>query len=299
VSAARPACRRAFLVGCPRSGTTLLQSLIAAHPEVVSFPETFFFAKVVPGPPHRWRRRLGFASSEAPGVLHDLDALGVPADPTPPSLPTVTIHGYAQRFVRRMDQAARDASATLWLEKTPSHARHVARITREVPDVRFVHLIRAGEAVAASLRGAGNSDPEVWNSSTALQLVQVWSRYLGYSERWIRHPNHVFVSYERLVDETAEVMPRLCSFLGISADSVAIDQILTGYSTSSERVVGRLVRSAGQPTLETEPWKLDVSHQIANRNDVKFHQLFTPTEQAEVSAAVRREQALVASFPCL
>lgn len=299
MSPAPAACRRAFLVGCPRSGTTLLQSLIAAHPEVVSFPETFFFSKVVPGPPHRWRRRLGFASTEAPVVLRDLGALGVPADPSPPRLPTVTIHGYARRFVRRMDRAAGDASAGLWLEKTPSHARHIARITREIPDVRFVHLIREGEAVAASLRGAGNADPEVWNSSTALQLVQVWSRYLRYSEPWIGHPRHVFVSYERLVDETADVMPRLCGFLGVSTDSAAIDQILSGYGASSERVVGRLVRSAGQPALETEPWKLDVSDQIANRNDVKFRQLFTPAEQAEVTVAVRREQALVASFPCL
>ena len=32
-----------FLVGCPRSGTTLLQSLIASHPQVYSLPETNFF----------------------------------------------------------------------------------------------------------------------------------------------------------------------------------------------------------------------------------------------------------------
>jgi hypothetical protein len=299
VSAVPAACRRAFLVGCPRSGTTLLQSLIAAHPEAVSFPETFFFAKVVPRPPHRWRRRLGFASTEAPEALRDLDALGVPDDPAPPSLPTPTIHGYAQRFVRRMDRAAHDATATLWLEKTPSHARHIARITGEVPDARFVHLIRAGESVAASLRSAGDSDPEVWNSSTALQLVQVWRRYLGYSQPWIGQPNHVFVSYERLVAEAGAVMGRLFGFLGISSDAAAIEQVLSGYSASSERVVGRVIHSAGQPTLQVEPWKLDVSGQIDNRNDLKFRELFTQTEQAEVSAAVRREQALVASFPCL
>ena len=35
--------RGIFLVGCPRSGTTLLQSLIAAHPLVTSFSESNFF----------------------------------------------------------------------------------------------------------------------------------------------------------------------------------------------------------------------------------------------------------------
>ena len=34
---------RIFLVGCPRSGTTLLQSLLAANSKVLSFPETHFF----------------------------------------------------------------------------------------------------------------------------------------------------------------------------------------------------------------------------------------------------------------
>jgi hypothetical protein len=38
---------RFFLVGCPRSGTTLLQSLIVAHSQIASFPESKFFQRVV------------------------------------------------------------------------------------------------------------------------------------------------------------------------------------------------------------------------------------------------------------
>ncbi len=34
---------RVFIVGAPRSGTTLLQSMLAAHPRTVSFPETQYF----------------------------------------------------------------------------------------------------------------------------------------------------------------------------------------------------------------------------------------------------------------
>ncbi|NJL55543.1 sulfotransferase [bacterium] len=36
------ACPPLFLVGCPRSGTTLLQSMLASHPQIASFPETKF-----------------------------------------------------------------------------------------------------------------------------------------------------------------------------------------------------------------------------------------------------------------
>ncbi|MGL4503377.1 MAG: sulfotransferase family protein, partial [Planktothrix sp.] len=42
---------RIFLVGCPRSGTTLLQSLLAAHPQIASFPESHFFQSLAPAQP--------------------------------------------------------------------------------------------------------------------------------------------------------------------------------------------------------------------------------------------------------
>ena len=35
--------KRIFLIGCPRSGTTIAQVMLAGHPEILSFPETQFF----------------------------------------------------------------------------------------------------------------------------------------------------------------------------------------------------------------------------------------------------------------
>src|SRR5687768_3975926 len=36
---------RIFVVGCPRSGTTLVQSLLAAHSKIVTFTESHLFDK--------------------------------------------------------------------------------------------------------------------------------------------------------------------------------------------------------------------------------------------------------------
>jgi len=44
----RLAFTRIFLVGCPRSGTTLLQSMLARHDRVFTFPESHLFARSVP-----------------------------------------------------------------------------------------------------------------------------------------------------------------------------------------------------------------------------------------------------------
>ncbi|MGH2908559.1 MAG: sulfotransferase family protein, partial [Solirubrobacteraceae bacterium] len=287
-----------FLVGCPRSGTTLLQSLIAAHQDVVSFPETFFFTKVVPSPMGR-RHRLHVASAQAPTALRDLDALGVAADPARPALPSVTVRGYARRFVRRMDRAAAEAGAGLWLEKTPSHVRHISRIEAEVAGARFIHIVREGEAVVASLRDAHERDPEAWPSSAALDLVGLWKLYVGLSTPWVGRHNHAFVSYERLVADTESVLRAVCAFLGLRAEDGVVEELLNGYTASSERVIGRVLHAAGSGTLRGEPWKQDVTREIGNRNQDKFRSLFNEAERRQISAEVAPVRETLCAIPFL
>jgi len=86
----RPAPRRVFIVGCPRSGTTFLQNSLAAHPAVLSLPETTYFDRILNNA-GRWiagddsapaPRPFGFARGRthrcAPGALRELaEQLGV------------------------------------------------------------------------------------------------------------------------------------------------------------------------------------------------------------------------------
>ena len=287
-----------FLVGCPRSGTTLLQSLLFAHEGVVSFPETFFFVKVLPTT-GRWRRRFGLPSPEAPVAVTQLDALGVAADPSPSRLDFLTVRGYAGHFVRRMDRSAREAGASVWVEKTPRHARHVKGIERRVPDARFIHMIRSGEAVCASLRDVGDSEPELWGTSSALELVEIWRRYLHYSLAWIGRENHVFVSYERLVEDPEQVMAKLCRFLDLADDPGALERMLGGYRASAAGVIGRVVGSDTGTRVADEPWKAGTDGAIANRNEEKLRRVFDEQERADIARAVATEAAALATIPFL
>ena len=139
-----------FLVGSPRSGTTLLQSMLGAHPEVLTLPETIFF-KGAWGRlwPHR---RWGVVSPRAARrVLHRAaDDLGRPV--RAPLWPTMA--AYSRAFVTLLDDAAGASGASVWLEKSPPHLECIDLITRHVRDVRFVHLVRDGRAVVASFLGA-------------------------------------------------------------------------------------------------------------------------------------------------
>lgn len=61
-----------FLVGCPRSGTTLLQRLLDAHPDVAVAPETFFVERF-------WQRREEYGPLADDRcferLLHDISAV--------------------------------------------------------------------------------------------------------------------------------------------------------------------------------------------------------------------------------
>lgn len=286
---------RAFLVGSPRSGTTLLQSLLTAHPSVVSFPETFFFEKVVPRA--GLRRRLGLASARTPEAIANLDALGIGCGAARDPGRLASVGRCARIFTARMDAAARRADASLWLEKTPGHLRYVAEIERHVPRARIVHLVRAGEAVVASLHEVKQRHPDVWHGPEDLdELVGVWRANLHRTRDCVGRPNHAFVSYERLVEDPAGVMAALCAFLDLRGDSDAIDQVLAGYGASAAKVTGRVNGSVG---VVEEPWKATVAAPISNRNDAKFRALFSEAEQAVIREAVARERAVVESIPYL
>ncbi|MDP5181620.1 sulfotransferase [Blastococcus sp. BMG 814] len=129
--------RRIFVVGCPRSGTTLLQSFLAAHPQVHSFPETHFFHRLQA--PRGGRRAAGLAATGAAGRLDEAAGrLGAPR--RRPVLPTVRRSGAA--FVAMADAAARRNGADTWVEKTPANLYVLDLIERVVPGAQVVHIVR-------------------------------------------------------------------------------------------------------------------------------------------------------------
>lgn len=251
--------RRVFVVGCPRSGTTLLQSLLHAHRQIRSQPETHFLPMMLGSEEHRrcdadrprapvarlrhWRRDAFARWSlvdprRATRAWAFLRQLNLPVDA--PDRDRWRLATQLRAFVRTLDAHALALHKPIWVEKTPDHLFYIDHLRAGVPDARFIHVQREATQVVGSLYRAARDHPG-WRPFLSLQkCVDRWDTAHRESERWRGDPRHLHVSYETLVREPHDTLGRVLAFLGCEPDVT----LWSRYRT----VAGGLIRA-------DEPWK--------------------------------------------
>ncbi|MFQ5560704.1 MAG: sulfotransferase, partial [Nitrospinota bacterium] len=167
-----PVKKRVFLVGCARSGTTMLQALLAGHPQIASFPETHFFEKSLPG----------FAALFSRGFkMHSVLSEWIRLNPVL-NLPVHTVGRHWSRksmvheFKKVMDNLTKESEKEIWVEKTPGHIMHLDFIEKHFSDAAFIHIMRDGRAVIASLYEVTRKYPEEWGGERPLlECIHEWN----------------------------------------------------------------------------------------------------------------------------
>lgn len=264
---------RIFLVGCPRSGTTLLQSLISAHPQIASFPESKFFNALVS--PGSRRSRLNLPTVKARKTFDDfLEEVGCSDMKKTLSKTAFLVPEYANAFVRVLDLLAQKQAKTCWIEKTPSHVQRINCIEKLVSEAKFVHIVREGEDVVASLYEVTRKYPEVWKGARSIdQCLRRWSNDVQISLHHQHRDNHFLVRYEDLVEDTEAVLMEICSFCGVQF----YESMLKDYAANSDQIV-----------RSREKWKMSVSRSIENKKRKKFTKLFDEEDQKYIVEQVAK-----------
>jgi hypothetical protein len=261
--------KHVFLVGCPRSGTTLLQSMLAAHRQIVSFPETHFFERVNP----RFAA-LGLASPRRRDRMRLVQFLAEVGHPELENLIpryAFTLQRSVSAFVDVLDALTLMQRGDVWLEKTPGHLHYIDLIESHVSQARFIHMLRNGEDVVASLYEVTTRHPEIWGGPASLEsCIARWIGDLKLTRRHIHKPHHTLVRYEQLLDNAKPVLEQLCEFLEVPFSQ----DTLTGHSSAVQQLV-----------LENEPWKDSAKAGGLQKPQVrKFDQIFDQQQQAYVRA---------------
>ncbi|NEP76837.1 MAG: sulfotransferase [Okeania sp. SIO3B3] len=259
---------RIFLVGCPRSGTTLLQSLLAAHPQIVSFPESHFCSAVFVSRTPR-REKLNLASKFARKKLEKfLRENG--KEEMKKYLPKFGLFPsqYAYSFINILDILTQQQKKSIWLEKTPGHIRYISYLEKWVKDAKFIHIIRNGADVVASLFEVTHQHPEVWNGAWNIdRCIQQWVEDVNLTKGYLSQLNHILVEYEKLVENPRTVLTEVCEFIGVEFT----EKMLQDY-----QIVGKKV------SLASEPWKASVVDKINSTNGKKFQSLFNQKQQTYI-----------------
>ncbi|HEX4956325.1 MAG TPA: sulfotransferase [Thermoanaerobaculia bacterium] len=246
---------RIFLVGCPRSGTTLLQSLLAAHSAVVSFPETHAFAHLVPRFP--LARRLGLTNLR---TWHRFRRSVQELGSTAPARPTLRWRPAARLLLGALDRAALARGGRVWLEKTPRHLHYLSEITAVAAQAHFIHLLREGSEVVASLYEVTRQAPETWGGPRSLErCVRRWQEDVALSLARAGDERHTLVLYDELVRDPERSLRYLGGRLGLGFERAQLE----GYRAEA----ARLVRA-------DELWKKDAGGDIRPLPSGKVERLF-------------------------
>lgn len=260
-----------FLVGCPRSGTTLLQSLLAAHPEIASFPESHFFRKLAPFERRYWLlKQFGVASRRArpqlEKFLHEVGE-GQLCARFPQRM--MSMRQLTRSFIEVLDLLTKQQGKRIWLEKTPGHLHHIDLIEALVPNAKFIHIIRNGADVVASLYEVTHEYPQLWGGQPLSidRCIREWIKDVKTTHRYLNQPNHSLVFYEDVVENPQQVLERLCHFIGIHYNPI----MLQAYQTVSKKLV-----------LKHESWKKGVEGQIQVVGSKKFCALFNESQRTYI-----------------
>ena len=211
--------RLVFVISPPRAGSTLLQRMLGAHPEIFTHPEPHLITPLaylgyhdrVDKAPYDHINGAAaiqtFVANLAGGEQDYLDAL----------------QAYANTMYGRM---LKPSGKQYFLDKTPAYALVLPFLTKLYPDAKYVVLTRHPLAVFSSYANSFfNGD---WQE--AHRYNPIVERYVPAMAGLLRSASvpMIHVGYEDLVSEPELHLERIFSFLGVPHEPGAVNYGKTG-----------------------------------------------------------------------
>jgi Sulfotransferase family len=232
-----------FIVGVPRSGTTLLRLMLDAHPELTIPPETHFLPRVIRAcrqraspervvrvvARHRRWEDFGIEPEQYLARLREIEPLE--AGPA--------IRAFYELYAER-------AGKPRWGDKTPGYAIKMRRIQRALPEARFIHLIRDGRDVVLS------RESKTRRPLPVDVAAKRWKRRVMATRNRSEGVAYTELRYEALVTDPEASLRQVCELIELPFDPAMLD-----YHEGAEERLSEIDRelpaSRGHERLEAGP----------------------------------------------
>lgn len=220
-----------FVLGCVRSGTTLLyHMLLSAGNFAIYRTESSVLNLLEPrfGDLSVARNKRKLLNAWFDSRLFTLSGLAQE------SIAEKVMHdcrngGDFLRIV--MSEIARQQGVQRWADTTPEHLLYLHRIKETIPDALVIHIIRDGRDVALSTDKQGYIRRLPWDrtpSKMAAGLYWEWMVAKGRRDGRDLGDDYIEVRFEDLIREPRETLARLGQFIGQELDYDQIRKVGIG-----------------------------------------------------------------------
>lgn len=201
-----------FIVGAPRSGTSLLRQMLNRHPGLAICYETHFLRLIYQD---RRRRAFGDLNSRANRErlvneylsLRPTQQLGVDWAKYGGRL-VEQATSYRAFFTAVLSCYAESHGKRRYGDKTPGNAFYLDTLCEWFPGAVILHIVRDPRDVAASLAHMPFGSP------SPILNARTWLRYSMAARRSSHRPEYLEVRYEDLVAQPERELTKICAFIG-------------------------------------------------------------------------------------
>jgi hypothetical protein len=227
--------RPVFILGSPRSGTTLLYHMIlSAGNFAVYRTESNVFNLLAPrfGNLSVRRNREALMKVWLGSKLFTRSGLEA-NDIEHKVLEDCRSGGDFLRIV--MGEIARKQGVERWADCTPEHLLYLREIKREIPEALVVHIVRDGRDVALSLAKQGWIRPLPWDRKKSVLVAGLYWQWMvnrGLEDGRKLGADYIEIHFEDLIRNPRPTLAKLGQFIGQDLDYDKIREVAIGSVSS-------------------------------------------------------------------
>lgn len=232
-----------FIVGSPRSGTTLLSAMLNNHKRLCCGPETQFFNKIN-------LKKLRKHLSSDDWIENSISLL---CDISLSNQSVLELFGFSNNDIfNYLSNRTASVNSVLeslchnfalknnkerWIEKTPNHLLHLITIRDLYPKAKIIRIIRDPRDSSISIAKLP------WSHNNLYLNCKLWKKWYEISESFFENDNNnLTLKYESLVNNPKKELESICNYIDEEFSLELLDT-----SNSSSQIISN-----------NEPWKKQV-----------------------------------------
>jgi hypothetical protein len=217
-----------FILGHPRSGTTLIRLILTSHSHIGVPPESEFIVKLFPRYGHIQR----FSEEDSVELMTDLsgrvidlsEQWEIDLEALLPQRYALVGKSYSEvcAHIYQAYQSAKQLSNILiWGDKNNAYHNYIDVLTYLYPKAKFVCVIRDGRAILNSIKQLEYPEGQKYAprlSRTPRQVALEWSDTISRLDRHLKKyasGKSISIRYEDVLNDFEGQIGAVCDFLGI------------------------------------------------------------------------------------